>query len=185
LTKEGFDRLLAVLDPDRELAGFHYEQLRKKLINYFDWRDCPYPEEHADEAINRVIRKLADGEQFRDIGTYIFGIARMMLLEIARAKEKERTIFERVPIAQPDDEETLETDSRVHCLKECLAALTERSREMIVSYYQGERSAKVKRRKELATKLGLQPNALRIRACRLRAKLEECMGRCLNQQEQE
>ena len=83
LTKDGFDRLLASLDPDREVAAVHYERLRAKLISYFDWRDCPAPEDHADEAINRVIRKLSDGEDFRDIGTYVLGIAGMMLLEIA------------------------------------------------------------------------------------------------------
>src|SRR5215471_18128387 len=82
LTKDGFDRLLASLDPDRDVAALQYERLRAKLINYFDWRDCPAPEDHADEAINRVIRKLSEGEDFRDISTYVLGIARMMLLEI-------------------------------------------------------------------------------------------------------
>src|ERR1700759_1242376 len=70
LTREGFDRLLDCLDPDREKAGQQYEIIRSKLIHYFDWRDCPFPEEHADETINRVIRKLDAGEAFRDVSTY-------------------------------------------------------------------------------------------------------------------
>jgi len=184
LTKDGFDRLLASLDPDREVAAVHYERLRAKLINYFDWRDCPAPEDHADEAINRVIRKLSDGEDFRDIGTYVLGIARMMLLEIARTREKERLALEHPAIPDSIDDEIPETNQRVSCLEKCLAALPERSRNMIVEYYQGEGPKKIKRRKELAERLGLELNALRIRTCRLRNKLEECMGRCMSRQEQ-
>jgi RNA polymerase sigma factor (sigma-70 family) len=184
LTKDGFDRLLASLDPDREVAAVHYERLRAKLINYFDWRDCPAPEDHADEAINRVIRKLSDGEDFRDIGTYVLGIARMMLLEIARTREKERLALEHPAIPDSIDDEIPETKQRVSCLEKCLAALPERSRNMIVEYYQGEGPKKIKRRKELAERLGLELNALRIRTCRLRNKLEECMGRCMSRQEQ-
>ena len=184
LTKDGFDRLLASLDPDRDVAALQYERLRAKLINYFDWRDCPAPEDHADEAINRVIRKLSEGEDFRDISTYVLGIARMMLLEIARTREKERLAFERPPLPEHIDEDPPETDQRVSCLEKCLGALPERSRRMIVEYYQGEGPTKIKRRKELAERLGLELNALRIRTCRLRVKLEQCMGRCMGEQEQ-
>jgi len=185
LTKDGFDRLLAYLDPDREVAALQYERLRGKLINYFDWRDSPAPEDHADEAINRVIRKLEDGEEFRDIGTYVLGIARMMLLEIARTLEKERMAFERPVIPEPIDDESRETDRRVSCLEKCLARLPERGRRMIVEYYQGDGPTKIKSRKELAKRLGLELNALRIRTCRLRVKLEQCMGRCMSEQEEQ
>ena len=184
LTKDGFDRLLATLDPDRDVAAIQYEKLRAKLISYFDWRDCPAPEDHADEAINRVIRKLSDGEDFRDIGTYVLGIARMMLLEIARTREKERMAFERPTASEPIDDESPETGQRVSCLEKCLTALPDRSRQMIVEYYQGDGPTKIKRRRELAERFGLELNALRIRTCRLRVKLEQCMGRCLSRQEQ-
>lgn len=184
LTKDGFDRLLATLDPDRDVAAIQYEKLRAKLISYFDWRDCPAPEDHADEAINRVIRKLSDGEDFRDIGTYVLGIARMMLLEIARTREKERMSFERPTASEPIDDESPETGQRVSCLEKCLSALPDRSHQMIVEYYQGDGPTKIKRRRELAERFGLELNALRIRTCRLRVKLEQCMGRCLSRQEQ-
>jgi len=184
LTKDGFDRLLANLDPDRDVAATQYERLRAKLISYFDWRDCPAPEDHADEAINRLIRKLSDGEDFRDIGTYVLGIARMMLLEIARTREKERMAFERPTAPEPIDDESPETGQRVSCLEKCLTALPDRSRQMIVEYYQGDGPTKIKRRRELAERFGLELNALRIRTCRLRVKLEQCMGRCLSRQEQ-
>lgn len=179
LTREAFDRFLSILDPDRGTAGRKYEFLRSKLINYFDWRDCTFPEDHADEALNRVIRKIDAGEQLRDPSTYVFGIARMMLLEIARTSEKERAALNRSPTLQSVDTESDEAQDRIDCLRQCLAALPERSRVLITEYYQGDGPSKIQKRKELAGRLDLQINALRIRACRLREKLEECMGRCL------
>ena len=179
LTREGLDKLLACLHPDRETAGHQYELIRSKLINYFDWRDCPFPEEHADDAINRVIRKLDAGEEFRDLATYVFGVARMMLLEIARTRDKEQAALNLFTASQPPEEPSSEDDLREECLKQCLAALSDSSRALITEYYVGDGSAKIRRRQELARRLGVQLNALRIRACRLRGKLEECMGRCL------
>jgi DNA-directed RNA polymerase specialized sigma24 family protein len=179
LTKEGFDRLLSCLDPDRESAGRKYELIRSKLISYFDWRDCPFPEEHADEAINRVIRKLDTGEEFEDIATYLLGIARMMTLEIARTRERQRVALDQPAITQSMHDES---DPRAHCLEQCLAVLPQRSRELITEYYQDDGAAKIRRRRELGVRLGVGLNALRIRACRLRLKLEECMGRCLKSQ---
>lgn len=179
LTREGFDKFLFKLDSDRDAAGRKYEVLRSKLISYFDWRNCPFPEDHADEALNRVIRKIEAGEELRDVSTYVFGVARMMVLEIARRMENERTALHQVPAATLIDTESDETQERIDCLRQCLAALPQKSRELITEYYEGEGSAKINRRKKLAANLGMQLNALRIRACRLREKLEECMGRCL------
>jgi RNA polymerase sigma factor (sigma-70 family) len=179
LTREGFDRFLLGLDPDRDKAGRSYELLRAKLVNYFDWRDCPFPEDHADDALNRVIRKIDAGETIQDPSTYVFGIARMMLREIARSREKERATLSRLPAMEEIDMESDEAERRIECLRECLSALRESERELISQYYEGDGSEKIKSRKELAARLGLPPNALRIRACRLRERLEECMTRRL------
>jgi len=180
LTRRGFDALLGRLDPDREKAAREYELIRSKLINYFDWRDCPFPEEHADEAMNRLTRKVESGEEFRDLSTYVFGIARMMVLEIGRSKERQLASIELASQAKAaDPEPDTAEEQKVDCLKHCLASLSERSRELITEYYQDTGAAKIERRKDLASRLGLQLNALRIRACRVRAKLEECMELCL------
>ena len=175
LTREGFDQFLACLDPDREKAGRRYELIRSKLINYFDWRDCPYPEDHADEALNRTIRKIEEGDEIRDPSTYVFGIARMLLLEIGRAKEKERSVLNLLPTAQAVDEESDEAQMRVDCLRLCLERLSEENRQLIFGYYEGDGGEKIVNRKELADRLGLPPTALRVRACRLREKLQACM----------
>ena len=181
LTRESFDKFLARLDPDRDQAGQRYQFIREKLVNFFDWRDCPFPEDHADEALNRVVRKVAAGEEFEDISTYVFGVARMMLLEIARMKEKERISFLRQPAPAPlFDKQADELEARVNCLRRCLASLPTKDKELIVEYYEGEGATKIQRRKALAERLGTPANALRIKACRLREKLGECLNRCLS-----
>jgi RNA polymerase sigma factor (sigma-70 family) len=177
--KGKFTKFLFSLDPDRDSAGKKYEVLRMKLISYFDWRQCPFPEDHADEALTRVIRKLEAGEELRDASTYVFGVARMMLLEIARRTAKERVALNQMPPAPSIDPESADMQDRIECLRQCLSALPQQSRELITQYYEDDGAAKIKRRRELAESLGMQLNALRIRACRLREKIEDCMGRCL------
>jgi hypothetical protein len=46
-------------------------------------------------------------------------------------------------------------------------------------YYGLEGGKAIEQRRTLATRLGIAPNALRIRLHRLRARLEDCARRCL------
>jgi DNA-directed RNA polymerase specialized sigma24 family protein len=59
--------------------------------------------------------------------------------------------------------------------------LTPESRELVLEYYPEEKQAKIDRRKELADRLGIAVNALRIRAHRVRASLQECLFACIKQ----
>ena len=66
LTQEAFDKLLLALGgdgdgPDR--GGQKYLEIRGNLIRFFEWRGCPFPEDHADETINRMARRVAEGEE--------------------------------------------------------------------------------------------------------------------------
>jgi hypothetical protein len=54
LTANAFAKLLDCLSADRERAGEKYEDLRRTLIRFFEWRGAPFPEEHADETFNRI-----------------------------------------------------------------------------------------------------------------------------------
>lgn len=180
LTREGFDKFLLTLNSDREQAGRSYELLRAKLIDFFDWRNCPTPEDYADEALTRVVRKIDAGEEFRDPATYVFGIARMMLLEISRANERQRITLSQLSVTSSIDRESDDTQRRIELLRRCLGALPDKDRQLITQYYEGDGpSSKIVKRKELALRLGLQLNALRIRACRLRERLERCLQRRL------
>jgi len=179
LTREGLDKFLVALSPERDEAARIYETLRKKLISYFDWRNCAIPEDDADEVLNRVIRKIDQGEAISDPSTYVFGVARMVLLESSRAALKERSALSELrPVAAETDDET--TQQRIVSLRECLSSLAEKDRKLITVYYENEGGAsKILKRKQLARSLDLELNALRIRACRLRERLEQCMKRRL------
>ena len=182
LTREGLDKFLVALSPERDEAARIYEALRGKLISYFDWRNCGMPEDHADEVLNRVIRKIDQGEPIADPSVYVFGIARMVLLEISRAAHKERAALSELrPVPVEADDEM--TQLRIDSLRECLSTLSDKDRKLITLYYENEGGAsKILQRKQLARSLGLELNALRIRACRLRERLEQCMKRRLTRQ---
>src|SRR5215471_11614968 len=70
LTQEAFDRLLASLGEDREVAGERYVEIRKNLVRFFEWRGSAFPEDHADETINRIAKRISEGEEIRNPGSY-------------------------------------------------------------------------------------------------------------------
>ncbi len=78
------------------------------------------------------------------------------------------------PSAEDEEHET-----RLRCLDDCLEELSAEDRVVILGYYQEEKRAKINFRKQMAGRLGVGLNALRIRAWRIRTKLEECVIKCL------
>ena len=185
LTQGAFDRLLSLFDEeDRELAGEAYEAARQRLIKFFQWNGSGAPEEHADEVINRVARKVEGGEEIRTPAAYFLGVARLLLHEIHELRRTRQAALDALPapVAAAEDEDPAEP--RRACLEECLRALTPESRELIVEYYREEKQAKIEWRRRLAERLGLGSlNALRIRAHRIRAQLETCVRECVARRE--
>ena len=193
LTKEALDILLACLDRDQERAGQKYENIRHSLIMFFECRGSFSPEDQADETINRVARRLAEGKQIYvdNPSSYFYGVARNVLKEHWETPDPASIPLESLPALKElsEDpgrlhEQQLEQHKREHrleCLEHCLQALASKDRELIGQYYQGETRVKIQNRESLARKLGIPLNALRIRALRIREKLEACVGDCLKQ----
>jgi DNA-directed RNA polymerase specialized sigma24 family protein len=177
LTQEGFDQLLAQLDNDRQQAGTKYEALRRRLVKLFEWRGCSFPEDLADDTINRVARNLEAGEKVRDLAAYCAGVARLVFLESLRTRQQEQEVLRAVPGSSgiPTDE----SDQRAECLERCLRELPQESSNLIVQYYHEDKHARIEARQDLATRLGIPLNALRIRAHRIRARLEGCVEECV------
>lgn len=178
LTREGFDALLATLDPDRDQAAEKYETIRRKLIRLFEWRGCEFPEDLADETINRVARRMAEGVEVRsaDPFGYFCGVAHLVYKEVwrrAAREQKARDSGDWPPI--PPDEEP--DDRRLTCLRKCLEQLSSDQQRLLLQYHQGEDN--IRNRKELCEELGIPINALRIRVHRVRRKLEDCIEGCL------
>ncbi|HYJ87467.1 MAG TPA: hypothetical protein VEW46_15510 [Pyrinomonadaceae bacterium] len=178
LTKASLDRLLATLHPDRDLAGREYEKIRSKLLKLFQWRGCVSPEDLTDETLNRVAKKVESGEVIRDIQAYVGGVARLVWLESVKAERRKSLTLDQLSQFGT----TYETDSAKHrlaCFESCLAGLPASSRELIIDYHRKEKRARIELRKQLAKKLGIQLNALRIRAHRIRLELEDCVAKCM------
>lgn len=180
LSQEGFDKFLALLGEDRERAAERYEQLRRRLLKFFEWRGSLTPEEHADETFNRVARKLTEGALINDLNSFIGGVARRLVFEMleerGRANKALGTLSEPITFIEIEDEET---DPRLDCFRSCLKELPEDQRRLIVDYYREDERARIAQRKVLAGALGIPLNALRIRAHRLRMQLDKCIRNCM------
>ena len=180
LTKEAFDRFLSCLDADRDKAGEKYECIRIKLLNYFQWHGSDFPDMNADETINRVARKIEEGENIYNLNGYIYGVAKLVHAESLRKQNKRQEVIDEVFRVEPStDDDHAEVMERQVCFDRCLGYLTNEDREIITEYYQYEKGQKVAYRKRLAARLGISSNALRIKAHRQRINLEACVGECL------
>jgi DNA-directed RNA polymerase specialized sigma24 family protein len=174
LDGESFERLLHFLDADRERAGEKYERIRRRLIWIFTNRGSWLAEDLADETINRVCARIDDlSDRYSgDPALYFYGVARKVHLESLRHTPQP------LPVTLPAQEENLEPV--YDCLDRCLDGLPPQNRFLVVEYYREEKQAKIDRRRELAAELGIPPNALRIRAHRIRTALNECIQNCLD-----
>jgi DNA-directed RNA polymerase specialized sigma24 family protein len=177
LTRAAFDKLLVCFGPDRERAGEKYEQVRQKLTRFFEWRGCPFPEDYTDETINRVAKKIDEGELVRDPDSYCYSVARLVFMESLRRQEKEREAVRHQP-PPPLPEDPVQSD-RLRCLERCVQQIPPKDQELLTEYYQGEHGSQINVRQRLARLLELSDNALKIRACRLRKRLEDCIKHCL------
>src|SRR5450759_5872831 len=103
LTAEAFAKLLDRLDADRERAAEKYEDLRRTLTRFFEWRGAPFPQDHADETFNRVARKLDEGVKIKNIGGYCYQVARLVFLETTKGHDSKRASLESVRLQAPEN----------------------------------------------------------------------------------
>jgi DNA-directed RNA polymerase specialized sigma24 family protein len=180
LTREAFDKLLVAFDVDREQAGQKYLQIRNNLTRFFEWRGCSFPEDHADETINRMAKRVAEGEAILNHSGYAMGVARLLLLEINKGRQREQSALAEIGSAPDVYVPADDRDSRLTCLRSCLQTLSPDNRELIIQYYQGDKGEKIENRKKLLARLRVPVNTLRMRALRLRERLQMCVEDCLS-----
>lgn len=181
LAQEDFDRLLGWLNQDQEQAGLIYEKIRSRLITIFAARGCAVPEDLADETIDRVARRVSEIEPnyIGDKALYFFGVANNVHHE--HLKRPQPPAQQHEPIDSHDDRD--DQERLHHCLEQCLRKLSEESRQMLLRYYSQEKQAKIHLHKEMAEKLGITINTLRLRVLRMKEKLQPCIERCLERTE--
>jgi DNA-directed RNA polymerase specialized sigma24 family protein len=180
LSPDAFRKLLAELDADPERAGEKYEALRHRLVVFFEGRFCGYESEGlADRTLDVLAGKLLEGLElysYSGLSGYAFGVARNLLRD--HQKKEQPASLETDPPAPSVD---LTPDRRLRCLERCLGQLAPESRKLIVEFYEGERHNKIENRSRLAENLAITPNALRKRTQAIRARLEACVSRCVEQ----
>jgi DNA-directed RNA polymerase specialized sigma24 family protein len=185
LTQELFDPLLDWLDPDRERAGHKYETIRLKLIKIFTSRGCAEAEELADETINRVASKLSEiiDNWEGDPALYFFKVAQYIFAE-RRTKDSRQEMLNPDRLVMPTVREENEDNPEYECLLQCLEVLRMSERALVVAYYEQQGRAKIEQHQQMATAMGIAINALRIRACRIKRTLRNCVQECVGARKQ-
>jgi RNA polymerase sigma factor (sigma-70 family) len=190
LTREALDCLLIRLHPDRESASQAYQELRGKVITFLEGRRCAFPEELADETLNRVARKLVEGVPVADLNRYALGVARNVLQESYRQPARATLSLDELPPqsdlkasreAERAREDAAEEEQRLDCMRRCLHELPADQHDLLIEYYQDEKRARIDHHKEMAERLGLTPNALYLQVHRLREKLASRLEALLRQ----
>jgi DNA-directed RNA polymerase specialized sigma24 family protein len=194
LSEPAFRALLECLDEGADSHGEKYLEMRRRLTEYFDRKGCTQADDLADETLNRVARRLQ--EEGALTGTtpprYCYIVAKFVFFERLHHARRDPVSLDELSAhdqaealgvgGNPESERTRTEaeERRHHCLNRCLSELEQPDRELICEYYQGEQSGKIQNRKTMAARLQLSANALAIRACRIRTKLEACVRHCLH-----
>lgn len=176
--KNNLERLLDWIESDPERQGDAYEALRLRLMKIFYAKGCQNADELADETIERVTNKINSiAEKYEgDPRLYFFGVARNVYREHIR-KPASNELPLHLAHSSADSEEIEKQD---RCLTGCLKKLTDAERAFILDYYKGEKSHKIQNRQTIMEDLDLTPQALRVRAFRLRTRLQKCVFACLD-----
>jgi hypothetical protein len=183
LDADSFKRLLDWLDCGSDSEGKKYLEMRQRLVTYFDRKNCPSPDDLADETLNRVARRIQEEGSTRTEtpARYCYIVARFVFMESLREGERERSLqneiarqWQSTTRSEDDTPENL-----LACMKECIQKLGTAKRELILGYYTGKERQKIENRRRIANSLGLTTNALSIRACRIRDELGTCVRECM------
>jgi DNA-directed RNA polymerase specialized sigma24 family protein len=182
LNNEAYAKLLACFSPDEEEASRQLLIAYHKLVRFFDWHQCDCPEICADKTIDRAARRIDEGERIDNLMGYLHGIASNILKEWRKERDRAPLPLDSTDQHSVEPPATDEKhEARLSCLDICLEELSAEDRVLILGYYQEEKREKINFRKQMADRLGVGLNALRIRAFRIRTRLEECVIKCLAQ----
>jgi DNA-directed RNA polymerase specialized sigma24 family protein len=182
-----YARLLTFLDADPQRAVPKFNEVRRRLLKLFAWRECAPPETYARRTIDRVARRISEGND-RHVAEpfqYFYGVAMHVLKEGGAPPS-------RVPEPQPTQpEESADPGSppaadpelvdaarrKLTCVESCLGELLPKHRALLLDYHRS--ATDLERYDDLAHAQGIPLNALRLRVHRLRASVERSVTRCL------
>jgi hypothetical protein len=192
LTEADFERLFGFLDADVKRASAKYDQIRLRLNKLFTWRDCAPARTFADQAIERVVRKVNEGEhRVAEPFQFFYSTAMGIVQEQAAARAAETAAkpadaplpldeFD-TPLQRPSKDPVMlaEARKRLPYVQGYLDDLLPKYRRLLTEYHR--RTTSVRRRDELAQANAAPLSALRLRVHRLRNAIERAVSADLHQ----
>jgi DNA-directed RNA polymerase specialized sigma24 family protein len=174
LTRDSLEQLLTALHPDRDVACAQYERLLLRLEALFRFWGCADGADLADQTLDRVAVRLAQGAPVprESLEAYLRGVARMLFHDSVRLQKREQAL---TSIPPPDPHADAEGERALATLDDCLDLLGTGDRKLILDYYAAHDGGTIDLRRRLASAMGISPTALRIRAHRIRQRLEACV----------
>lgn len=174
LQAEQFSQFLSWLNPVRETAGEEYEKLRFRLMTFFSHRNCRFPEDLADETINRIILKI-QAETIENKLAYCYAVARNVFLESLRKDKIHENIDEIQVTSKHEEVEEIENP----CLDKCLNKLPSENKSLILDYFSETNQQKIDLHKTMSEKMYISQTALRMKIMRIKRNLKKCLNECL------
>jgi DNA-directed RNA polymerase specialized sigma24 family protein len=172
LTNETLSYLLAALHPEENLAAARYQRLHGRLVLFFMRHCATLPEDLADKVLNRVARKLAEGQRLENIEAFALGVARLVVHEDrARTLREQQCFFELERNGSNAEDTTSDCKDQLQVMEEQLAALPISAQSALALYHKGRGVQRIQARRKLAEELGISIGTLRKRIFDLQTQL--------------
>lgn len=179
LVRSHLETLVKRLAEEPDAGIRDYESVRRQLVGFFERRGVHFADALADETIDRVARRLGEGETVLNLSGYFYGVARFVLLEWRRRQVQEQKALREhslILVTADDDTDVGLRDQRLACLEKALDALPPESRSLLVRYH----DVRLEARRQLADEMGITYTTLKTRAHRIRLTLAGWVGRCMD-----
>lgn len=156
LTADAWDGFLRWLDDGTDSGGQSYMEMRRRLVAYFDRKNCRNPDDLADETLDRVARRLKEEKtiETETPAKYWYTVARFVFMESLRSKDTKSDPIDE--LSRPDElrvadggdqDERDEKEKMLNCLDKCSGELETKNRDLIFRYYAGEERVKIENRR--------------------------------------
>ena len=176
LSDTAFNALLERLSEEGPSPQVVYETLRKRLISYLRLHVPAQADALADEALDRMARRVHEGTPVQNVYLYALGIARLLVRESRTRMTREDIAARDATLFKDDAIDVATREALDAALRSCMQGLPAGGAELIVEYYSaGSGAIRIEHRRQIAERLGVGLNALRNRALRLRDMLESCI----------
>jgi DNA-directed RNA polymerase specialized sigma24 family protein len=175
VSSESFALLLAALGDTAKEQGIQYERLRSKLIFFFSRKLLPFPEDLADEVLDRLTHRISGGVLIASVPAFALGIARHVAQEQSGQKNPHQTMEEAFWDNVPAHLPTQNNEEKIVRMERCLKSLPRAESKLLRDYYLTLTAHPMQARQNLAESLGISANTLRQRVFLARQSLRACM----------